>query len=310
MVIGLFVSLGFVEKKQDGLVCKNLIININEDDEIFFVQKGDIRYMLKNRGDAIINQPVQTINIPEIEKVINTHPSVSSAEVYMDVNGSLNIDIKQRKPLIRVINENNESYYIDTAGKLMLLSENYSAKVLVANGTINEPYAKRYTYSMEDILKSPNMRDTSVLDDLFALASYINKDKFWKAQVQQLYVNREKEFEIIPRVGDHVILLGDASDMDEKFKKLMTFYKEGMNKTGWWNNYSAVNLKYKNQIVCTKKEGIDKKNNNNMAAEPPKKKEKETGKSLEDTVAKKQNSPAEKKTPKAKNKKKKRKKLK
>lgn len=256
LISGLFVCLGFVDKTQDSLVCKDIVININDDDEVFFVQQEDIRQMLKSRGDAIINEPVRNINIPEIERVVNTHAAVESAEIYMDVNGGLNIDIRQRKPLIRIIADSNETYYIDTAGKLMLLSDNYAARVIVANGNISEPYAKRYMFTMADIQKRPGLRDSTVLDDLFELAKYINKDPFWKAQVQQLYVNDNKEFEIIPRVGEHVILLGDASDMDEKFKKLMTFYQEGMNSTGRWNDYSLINLKYKNQVVCTRKEEV------------------------------------------------------
>ena len=254
LVSGLLVCLGFVENDQNSLICRSLNININDDDEMFFVQKEDIKQLLKSRGDAIIDQPVRSINIPQIEKVVNSHPSVESAEVYMDVNGGLNIDITQRKPLVRIINDSNETYYIDTGGKLMLLSDNYSARVLVANGKIHEPYAQRHVYSIDQIEKRSGAKDSTILDDVFELAKYITKDAFWKAQIQQLYVNDNREFEMIPRVGDHVILFGDASDIDEKFHKLMTFYNEAMNKTGWWNNYSVINLKYKGQVVCTRRE--------------------------------------------------------
>jgi cell division protein FtsQ len=253
LVTGLFVSVGFVEKQQNAILCKNLIININEDDEIYFVQKDDIKQLLLDRKDSIINQPVSSIDIPNIENVLNSHAAISKAEVYMTVNGELKIDIIQRKPLIRIINANNESYYLDTAGKLMPLSENYTSKVLVANGNIHEPYAKRYMYSVNDILENPDVIDKTILDDLYALANYIKKNEFWQSQIQQVYVNENNELELIPRVGEHTIVLGNSDNMDEKFKKLLIFYTEGMNKTGLWNKYSTVDLKYKNQIVCTKK---------------------------------------------------------
>jgi cell division protein FtsQ len=48
-------------------------------------------------------------------------------------------------------------------------------------------------------------------------------------------------------------VFGEAKDFEEKFEKLKTFYTEGLNKTDGWNKYSTINIKYKNQVVCTKK---------------------------------------------------------
>ncbi|MEP7169164.1 MAG: cell division protein FtsQ, partial [Bacteroidota bacterium] len=79
----------------------------------------------------------------------------------------------------------------------------------------------------------------------------IANDAFWNAQVEQIYVTEQSEIELIPRVGNHRIILGDASQLDEKFNKLMIFYKQGLNNTGW-NNYNTINLKFTNQVVCTK----------------------------------------------------------
>jgi cell division protein FtsQ len=85
------------------------------------------------------------------------------------------------------------------------------------------------------------------------MAKYINADDFWRSQIHQIYVNDNDDMEIVPLVGDQRIIFGDTTSMEEKFKKLLTFYQEGLNTTGWWNKYSTINLKFKNQIVCTKK---------------------------------------------------------
>jgi cell division protein FtsQ len=135
----------------------------------------------------------------------------------------------------------------------MPLSDKYSAKVLVVNGAIAEPYNKRYMYSISDIGKDSSLNATSILGQVYAMANYINADEFWRSQIQQIYVNSERDMEIVPVVGDQKIIFGDTTDMDIKFKKLMTFYQQGLNTTGWWNKYSTINLKFKNQIVCTKK---------------------------------------------------------
>ena len=254
LIIGLFVTLGFVDKEQNNLPCKSLDININHDDENFFIEQEEVKQIIHDRGDSIINEPLASIDIKELEYVLNSHPAVAKAEVYVSVNGEVKVDIAQRKPIVRIIDNNNESYYIDDSGKLMPLSEKYTARVLIANGILIEPYARRYKYSMEAIIQNPEVKDKTMLDDIYILAKYINADEFWNAQVEQLYVNSDREFELVPRVGDHKIIFGDITDYEEKFKKLMIFYKEGLNSTNSWNSYSAINLKFKNQIVCTKKE--------------------------------------------------------
>lgn len=254
LVIGLIVSLGFVERKEDSLPCKNLDITIEQDEENFFVQPEDIKKLIAERGDSIINQPVSTLNVPELENALNSHAAISKAEVYVTIDGEVKVDIKQRKPLIRIIDKYNDSYYIDTEGRLMPLSDKYTAKVLIANGNFRDPYNIHYMYTIQEIKADSALRESTLVDELFELAGYINADEFWKAQVEQIYVNDEGEFELVPRVGDHRIIFGNIADMDEKFSKLLIFYKQGLNPTGWWNNYSVINLKFKNQVVCTKKE--------------------------------------------------------
>ena len=252
--IGLIVCLGFVERKEAIQPCKSLDITIQEDEDNFFVQPEDIRKLIHERGDAVVNQPLSTLNVPGLERALNSHASIAKAEVYVTIDGEVKVDIKQRKPLIRIIDKSDESYYIDSEGRLMPLSDKYTAKVLVANGNFREPYNTHYMYTMKELAADSNLRDSTLLDDLFELARYVSADEFWKAQVEQVFVNSDKEIELVPRVGEHRIILGDISDMDEKFRKLLIFYKQGLNPTGWWNNYSVINLKFKNQVVCTKKE--------------------------------------------------------
>ncbi len=247
------LSLGFVNKEQDLLLCKSFDIKVNQDDELDFIDKTDVAQLIKDRGDSIVGQPKSTVNVTELEKALNSHPAIANAEVSISIDGVLKVDVKQRKPIIRIINADGDSYYLDDEGTLMPLSDKYTAKVVVANGNIFEPFAKRYQYSVNDIAKDSLLKTTSMLDELFAMATYINADEFWKSQVQQIYINSEKDMEIVPLVGNQKIIFGDTTAMDEKFKKLMVFYKEGLNTTGWWDKYSSINLKFKNQIVCTKK---------------------------------------------------------
>ncbi len=254
LIIGLLVSMGFVNKEQDSLLCKSLDIKVNQDDDLYFLNKMDIAKLILDRGDSIIGQPKSTVNIPAIKHALNSHADIANAEVYLTIDGRLKVEVIQRKPLLRIINVNGDSYYLDNEGKLMPLSDKYTAKVLVANGNILESYGTNYMYSISALSKNMKRKKSTMLDELYAMAVYINADEFWKSQIQQIYVNSDMDMEIVPMVGNQKIIFGDTASMDEKFKKLMTFYQQGLNTTGWWEKYSIINLKFKNQIVCTKKE--------------------------------------------------------
>ena len=92
-----------------------------------------------------------------------------------------------------------------------------------------------------------------MLDDAFKIARFVRQDKFLNAQIEQLFVNKELDWVLIPKVGNHTIVLGSAEDLEAKFKKLKLFYKKAMKNIGW-DKYRTINLKYKNQVVCTKKQ--------------------------------------------------------
>jgi cell division protein FtsQ len=94
-------------------------------------------------------------------------------------------------------------------------------------------------------------RSLHTIYDVYKLASFITGDSFWKSQIEQIYVNRNYDFELIPRVGSHVIELGKVEDLEEKFENLKILYLRGFNRIGW-NKYEKISLKYKNQVVCTK----------------------------------------------------------
>ncbi len=253
LIIGLIITMGFVNKQQDSQLCNTLDVKVIQEDDLYFLDKLDVIQLIKDRGDSIVGQPKVTVNVAEIEKSLNSHADIANAEVYMSINGEVKVEVKQRKPVVRVINLDGDSYYIDSEGTFMPLSDKFTAKVLIVNGVISEPFSKRYKLSIADIGKDSLLNATSMLDEVYAMANYINADKFWSSQIQQIYINDDRDMEIVPIVGDQKIIFGDTTSMDGKFRKLLIFYQQGLNTTGWWEKYSTINLKFKNQIVCTKK---------------------------------------------------------
>jgi len=89
------------------------------------------------------------------------------------------------------------------------------------------------------------------LCDIYKIAKFIHNDEFWNSQIEQIYI-KNNEYELIPRVGSQIILFGGVEDFNKKFVKLKALYKQGFSQVGW-NKYKIINLKYSNQIICTKK---------------------------------------------------------
>lgn len=228
-------------------------VHISDNSHNKFITESDVTQALDKENIKLVGSLIDSVDIHYVEDVLmHNNKSIKRAEVYRTVFGEIGVSVEQRQPVMRIINPNGDSYYIDANGQVMPLSRKYTAHVIIVNGNINEPYMDHVG---ENLLRAQIKADKStgeLLPDLFKLVQFINGNKFWKAQIEQIYINSKKEIELVPRIGNHTIILGSVEDMHEKFENLQAFYKQGLSRFGW-NKYKTINLKFKNQIVCTKR---------------------------------------------------------
>ncbi len=246
-LVTIIVTLGFVNISSDQTIFSKPVINIDYETDNRFINENDILSQIlskKDTGTLLLND----FNVTNLEEKLNNNHSIKDVQVYKTIDGQMVVNVKQRRPIVRVFSK-NESYYIDEKGNLMPLSNKYTARLLVVNGYLNEPFGKRYQFNYSNL--NDSLVDKTLIDDIYKMADYIDKSEFWKAQIEQIDVNKESEFTLVPKVGNHKIVFGGVENLEGKFEKLMIFYKKGLSKTGW-NEYSEVNLKYKGQVVCTK----------------------------------------------------------
>ncbi len=245
------VASGFVSGRLEEKICDMINITIIDSMHNRFVTQDDVMDMLLSGDADLLGYPISRINTRELQKMLSTEPFIKRAELYKTVNGALNADITQRRPVLRVLNRHGESYYLDEEGFILPLSEKFTSRTLVANGNISEPFIAGSTKTVFNTGENVSKRDRVILE-LYELAMFITGSELWSAQISQIYVNSNYEYELIPRVGAHVIILGDASGYEKKFRKLEALYFYGLNNEGW-NKYEIINLKYENQVVCTKR---------------------------------------------------------
>jgi cell division protein FtsQ len=235
---GLVVLMSFVMVKKQTVKCTDVKIFIPGADN--FIEREEIDVILKHSQGKLIGRNLDHINLHDIEDQMKANPYIALAKVYADMDGVINIEVKQRQPLLRIINANNQDFYVDKDGLKMPVSPNFTANVIVANGSIFEGFNGKV-----DTLK------TQLAADLYKTASFIKKDTLWDAQIEQLFVNDDHDIVLIPRVGNQRIILGNADSLEIKMENLFTFYKKAMPKVGW-ETYKTINIKYTNQIICEK----------------------------------------------------------
>ena len=219
------VMIYFAGKNNRENYCKITEITIEMDENVFVTNDVINNYLLDNNlhPDSI---KMNYVSFKDIEYLLANHPSIKSANVYSDMNGKVYISVKQRKPIVRIQNE-KEGYYLDEDGLRMELSDEYTTRMLLVTGDIN---------SVNE-------------NDLYYLSDVIIKDEFLKKQIVQIDINKDSELLMLTQIGEQVEF-GQIKDVGEKFEKLKLYYEKGNSQN---QEYKALNLKYKNQIVCIKK---------------------------------------------------------
>jgi len=229
LVLGYLVfSLWHFSGSSKELVCKELDIELEDSINVQLINQSEIALILDQKDLNPIGKTVKHIQTELIEETLRKNPMVKWVECYKTPSGIVHIKVLQRSPKFRVVGLG--SYYIDIDRKLMPVSTNYAAYVPVVSG--------RVTVSM-------------ATGKLFDFVTYLEANPFWNAQIEQIFVRDDLKIELVPRVGDAIIVLGTLDNFEAKLNKLHKLYVRGFNIIGW-NRYKTIDLQYKDQVVCDK----------------------------------------------------------
>ena len=217
-----FTSLRNEQKKVSGIIVQF------EDGENNFLTHLMVNKLLIQSGDSIQNQAKSVINLYKLENNVTQNPYVEKASVFLTIEGMLKAIIKQRAPVARIINK-DESYYVDKQGVNIPLSDNFSSRVLLVSGIFNDKN----------------------LEEILPLIHNILGDNFLQKEVVGISRSSQGEYQFAVRSGNYKINFGKLTEVDVKIKKLKAFYNKTFeDKT--IQNYKTINVKYHNQVVCTK----------------------------------------------------------
>jgi cell division protein FtsQ len=234
---GIALLVAALNKKHET-VCTGIDIEIGGVNNNFFINKQDIIVLLQNStGEMIKGRRINDFNLDTMEMEIKKDVWINKAELYFDKNGVLKVSITEKDPVARIFCIDGSSYYIDNNKNMLPLSDRHAARLPVFT---NFPTP----------LKVLSVKDSALLEDVKTLSLFIQKDAFLMAIIDQVNINNDRKFELIPKIGEQVITFGDVSGMEAKFEKLKLFYKKVIPVYGW-SRYNRINLEYKGQVVAT-----------------------------------------------------------
>ena len=210
--------------------CNGILMEITEDNS-GIIDSEDIKELLKEEGLDPNGMEMDSIRCYEIERFINSMSLVKECQIYKTQNNYINSVITCRRPIIKVIADNGETYCIDEEG-VRIEGIQKALYLPVATGHIT---------------------DSIAMKGLNEVAVSISRNRFWKAQIEQVHFKENGDIVLVPRVGNHIIELGTAENVDYKLEKLYTFYSKGLGEIGW-NKYSIINIEYADKVICTRRE--------------------------------------------------------
>jgi cell division protein FtsQ len=241
---GMFILLMAAITKRNKGLCKDYVITIKGAENNFFIDQKEVElFISKKMNGAIRGELVSSFKLHELEKELEQHTWISKADLYFDNQEVLHINIIEKEPVARIFTQASNSFYIDSAGKRMPLSDKLSARLPVFTGFPDK--------------KKLNSKDSLLLNDVRSIAMQIISGPFWMSQVAQIDITADRTFEMIPTVGNHVVKLGNGENIPAKLNRLMVFYKQVLAKTGF-DKYKLIDVQYKGQVVASRYAGDPK----------------------------------------------------
>ena len=222
--------LAMTDRHEDSRLCRGVDLHITDSLHFDLIDEEMVLAVLQEHSIDPTGMPLEEIDPERIEATLLMHPLVGKVQCYKTGGDMLRINLSSKVPLVRVINNRGQDFYVDSRGEI-LTQRSLAVQLPVATGYIDRQFAA---------------------GELLEVVRVIDRSEFWKAQVEQINVTREGQIELVPRVGDHLLILGTAQDVEDKLKRLENFYHKGLDNVGW-NKYRSISVAYENQVVCKKR---------------------------------------------------------
>lgn len=244
------MALGFAEWSGNNVPVREIQVQLQSQGDVHFIDAEALKEEVLNSAGTVIGTPIRKVDETAIEQSLRSIPCVADADVYHTMDGVLHIKARQREPIVRVINADGSGFYIDKEGWTMPLDPSYTARVLVVTGQLAEPFAACAPVNVAHGAEAGEGPAHSRA--IHAMATTLGKDPLWNALFTQAVVDADGGITLIPAVGMMQVRIGDGARLEQRLAKLRMFYEQGIPQTDW-RRYRTVDLRFEDQVVCTKR---------------------------------------------------------
>ena len=249
--LGLVALLGFARITHYKQAVTGLDLEIQANEEGGFLHYNEIHLSITELVGANITKPLSNIHVLSLQKQLERNPFVAHAEATTTLERRLRVKLIEREPFVRLFTNDNVSYYIDKDKFIFPTQNEHISRVLIANGQIDPlPIPPEAAFKMDQLINKKHP-----VFSIAKAASAITSDPFMQVLIDQIYVNEKNEIELTPKVGNAPILVGDTTDINQKIFNISAFFQSRANDPRLLE-YSSINAKFRNQIVCTKRDTL------------------------------------------------------
>jgi len=226
-------------QEKGGKKCKDIQVElVGDNTKALFLYEQEILGLISDEH-VKTGQPIASINLSALEKMLENSGWIKNAELYVDNKLVLQVKIEQRIPIARVFTVGGNSFYMDNEGRRLPLRQLSVLRLPVFTGFTSD----------QPVLSKP---DSLLLNDMVYFANTIKSDSFFTAQIAQINIASNGDFELVPAIGDHLVLIGKVENLEDKLNRLYTFYKKVWVASGI-NAFQVLDCRFDKQIVALKK---------------------------------------------------------
>ena len=224
------------------LKCERLEVEITDSLENSFVSPADVKTYLDKGYGEYIGQPLDSLDLVRMEKIVDARSAVRKSHAYVTKDGTLHMMVSQRKPVVR-FQKKDGGFYADAEGYIFPLQHNYASHVQIIDGNVPLAANSGYKGSIED------PEELLWFKRVMAIVNYMEGSKVWKDKIVQISVDQKGELILVPRQGKEKFRFGQPVEIEEKFKKMESYYTTIIPEKGQ-DAYRYIDLRNRGQIVC------------------------------------------------------------
>lgn len=199
-----------------------------------FMNEEDVLAEMARSGLSPIGVRLDSIDLRHIERVLESNPIFSDAEVYIKPRTSrMRVDIQQREA-VYMVQTPSEQYYVTRERGTLPVNPSYVVYVPIISGDIDRELATTKLYDLVETIK---------------------RDEYFRHYFGHIYFDAKEGVILTPRIGRTSVILGHHGDWAWMLRKLRIFNEEVVRYRGW-DTFEYIKLAYGRQVVVKERGGL------------------------------------------------------